>query len=150
VPTTSVRGVKVELPDDWVDNSILRFIAPVDTSDPLVTQGFTQNVVVTTHAVPPTVPFAEVFVAPNRSAKEKTQDFEVLGGSECQYLGQAAVYQDVSFSDPRVNTILCQRQVALRADDGQMVFLTMTSDKKRFKKAAAAFPVEVSAKKKER
>ncbi len=136
------------MPEGWVDDSVLRFSSPSDEGDPLVSQAFTQNVVVTSHAVPESVPMAKVFEAPNRAAKSQTNDFEVLGGGECQYLGQPAVFQDVTFSDPRVSTVLCQRQLALKADNGLVVILTMTSDKKRFKKVAAAFPVEAQASKK--
>lgn len=149
--TASLHGVTVGVPQDWVDDSILRFSSPAEESnDPVVSQGFTQNVVVTSHAVPESVPMPKVFEAPNRSVKEKTDDFEVLAGGECQYLGQSAVFQDVTFSDPRVNVVLCQRQVALRAKNGLVVILTFTSDKKRFKKAVASFPVEQKAAKKDR
>lgn len=148
--TASLHGVTVGVPEGWVDNSILRFISPVDESDPVLSQGFTQNVVVTSHAVPDSVPMAKVFGAPNRAAKEQTSDFEVLASGDCEYLGQAAVYQDVTFSDPRVNTVLCQRQVALRSENGLVVIITLTSDKKRFKKALASFPVETKATKKDR
>lgn len=140
--TASLHGVKVGVPEGWVDNSILRFMSPADESDPVLSQGFTQNVVISSHAVPDSVPMGRIFDAPNRAAKEQTSDFEVLASGECQYLGQAAVYQDVTFSDPRVNTVLCQRQVALRSPTGLVVILTLTSDKKRFKKALAEVPVE--------
>ncbi len=146
--TASLHGITVGVPEGWVDDSVLRFMSPADESDPVVSNGFTQNVVVTSHAVPDSVPMAKVFEAPNRAAKSQTTDFEVLGGGECQYLGQSAVYQDVTFSDPRVNTVLCQRQLALKAENGLVVILTMTSDKKRFKKASAAFPVEAQTSKK--
>jgi hypothetical protein len=148
VATASLHGVTVGVPDGWVDDSVLRYMSPSDESDPVVSHSFTQNVVVTSHAVPDSVPMAKVFEAPNRAAKSTTNDFEVLAGGECLYLGQPAVFQDVSFSDPRVNTVLCQRQLALKAENGLVVILTMTSDKKRFKKAAAEFPVEAAAPKK--
>lgn len=140
--TASLHGVTVGVPEGWVDNSILRFISPSDESDPVLSQGFTQNVVVSSHAVPDSVPMGRIFDAPNRAAKEQTSDFEVLASGDCQYLGQPAVYQDVTFSDPRVSTVLCQRQVALRSETGLVVILTLTSDKKRFKKALAEVPVE--------
>ena len=146
--TATLHGVTVGVPEGWVDDSVLRFMSPVDESDPVVSNGFTQNVVVTSHAVPDSVPMAKVFDAPNRAAKSQTNDFEVLAGDECLYLGQPAVYQDVSFSDPRVSTVLCQRQLALKAENGLVVILTMTSDKKRFKKAVTAFPVEAQTSKK--
>jgi hypothetical protein len=148
VGTTLFHGVTFGVPHGWVDNSVLRFTSPADQSDPIVSQGFTQNVVVTSHEVPSSVPMLNLFEAPNRAARGQTIAFEVLDGGECRYLGQPAVFQDVTFSDPRVKTVLCQRQVAVKAENGLTVILTMTSDRKRFREATSAFPVEQLAPKK--
>ncbi len=140
---TSALGVALQLPDGWEDNSILRFTAPLDASDPLVSSGLSTNMVVTAHAVPKSIPLTQVFDAPNRAHQSQSSGFTVVQFGPCLYLNQPAMYQDVTFSDKRVQSLIAQRQVAVRSSDGRVVIVTLTADKKQFAKAVAELPIDV-------
>jgi hypothetical protein len=138
----TVHGVQFGVPKGWGDDSIHRFTAPGEESDPLFGgQSLVQNAVITRHDVPADIPLAHVFDAPNRASQSETPTFLVEATGLCRYLDQDAVFQDITFAAEHVQIMVCQRQIAVRRPDGVVVIMTMTCDSKSFARLKADFPV---------
>lgn len=145
-----LHGVKVAIPADWDDWTLYRFAAPDAGADRLPPRlrvkpslpgalHFRTNILVRRHPLTPPATPASILEASAAELLRQNPTCTVIAVGPGEYHGQAAACQDLTFMDASTHLQLFQRQLAMQNGAGEVVVLTLTTDRQELGEASPGF-----------
>lgn len=131
----SLFGIPCDIPDDWNNVSLYRFVAPatddIGTDMPTASKSvqFRDNLVVTRTPMPPNVGFDGFLEHSNARAKQQDPSFKVLQSGNGTLDGQSATWQDTVQSAPGAKAPIYQRSIVIPGPDGFVTLFVITARK---------------------
>jgi hypothetical protein len=123
-------GIRVHIPEEWVDFSVYRFAMPKpDEQVPMLATKIKQiqpNMVVTCHMLSEGQTFEHLFDDSNEASAQNIPEFEVIRAGQGVYYGQNLVWQDSTQLEPSSNMKVYQRRIAFVNPNQDIAVFTLT------------------------